>query len=55
MLGDLNGHVRRHIDGFDGWWCVGHRNLEGRNLFVFYLRKDLCVSNTWLKKKNKNS
>ena len=31
-LVDFNGHVGRHIDGFDGcygWYCVGHRNLEG--------------------------
>ena len=30
---DLNGHVGRHIDGFDGvheGYCVGQRNLEGR-------------------------
>ena len=31
-LGDFNGHVGRHIDGFDGvhgGYDVGQRNLEG--------------------------
>ena len=30
-LGDINGHIRRHIDGFDaihGGYGVGQRNLE---------------------------
>ena len=34
-LGDLNGHVGRHIDGFDGvhgGLGVGQSNLEGRKL-----------------------
>ena len=32
-LGDINGHVGRHINEFDwvhGGYGVGHRNLEGR-------------------------
>ena len=36
-LGDINGHVGRHIDGFDGMhggYGVGQRNLEGRILLV---------------------
>ena len=35
---DLNGHVGRHIDGFDGVhgrYGVGQRNLEGRMLLEF--------------------
>ena len=31
-LGDINGHVGRHIDGFDGvheGYGAGQRNLEG--------------------------
>ena len=28
-LGDFNGHVDRHIDGFHGGFGVGQRNLEG--------------------------
>ena len=49
-LGDFNGHVGRHIDGFDGvhgWFGVGLRNLEGRMLLEFCLEMELCVSNTW--------
>ena len=32
-LGDINGHVGRHIEGFDGvrgGHDIGQRNLEGR-------------------------
>ena len=35
FLGDFNGHVGRHIDGFDrvhGRYGVGQRNMEGRML-----------------------
>ena len=32
---------------------VGHRNVEGRMLLEFCLHKELCVSNTWLKRKEK--
>ena len=42
-LGDINGHVHRHIDGFDGvhgGYGVGHRNLEGRMLLEFCLEKE---------------
>ena len=34
-LCDFNGHVGRHIDGFNGvhgGYCVDQRNLEGRIL-----------------------
>ena len=34
-LGNINGHVSRHIDGFDGVHGrhgIGQRNLEGRML-----------------------
>ena len=51
-LGDFNGYVSRHIDGFDGvhgGYGVGQRNLEGRMLLEFSLEKGLCVSNTWFK------
>ena len=50
FLGDFNGHVGTHIDGFDGMHVgegVGHRNLEGGILLEFCLEKSLCVSNTW--------
>ena len=49
-LADINGHIGRHIDGFDGIHGgngVGHRNLKGRMLSVLCLAKELCVSNTW--------
>ena len=55
-LGDLNGHVGRHIDGFDGVhgrYCVGQRNLEGRMLSEFCLEKESCVSTTWIKRVRK--
>ena len=45
-LGDLNGHVGRHIDGFDwayGGYGVCQRNLKGRVLLEFCLEKELCV------------
>ena len=48
-LGDFNGHV----DGFDGDYGVGQRNLEGRILLEFRLEKELCVSNTWFKKEER--
>ena len=45
-LGDFNGHIGRHIDGFDeicGGFGVGERNLEGRMLLEFCLEKGLHV------------
>ena len=51
-LGDFNGHIGRHIDGFYrvyGLYGVGHRNSEGRMSLEFCLEKELCVSNTWFK------
>ena len=53
-LGEFYGHVGRHIDGFDEVheaYGVGQRNLEGRMLSQFCLKKELCVSNTLLKRK----
>ena len=49
-LDDFNGHVSRHIDGFDGGHGVDQRNFEGRMLLEFCLEKKLCVSNTWSKR-----
>ena len=52
----INGHVDRHIDGFDGVHGrhgKGQRNLEGRMLLEFCLEKELCVSNTWSKREGK--
>ena len=39
-FGNLSG---RHIDGFDGGYGVGWRNLEGRMLLEFCLEKELRV------------
>ena len=55
-LGDLNGHIDRHIDGFDGaygWYGVSQRNLEGRMFLKFCIEKELCASNTWSKREEK--
>ena len=44
-LGDCNGHVGRHINGFDGdhgVYGVGQMNLEGSMLLKYYLEKELC-------------
>ena len=49
-LGDFNGHVGRNIYGVHGGYGVGQRNLNGGMLLVFCLEKELCVSNTWLKR-----
>ena len=52
-LGDFDGHVGRHIDGFDGvhgGYDIGQRNLGGRVLLEFCLEKELCVTNTWFKR-----
>ena len=55
-LGDFNGHVGRHIDGFDeviGDYVVDQRNVERRMLLEFCLEKELCVSNTLFKREEK--
>ena len=52
FLGDFKGHSR-HIDRFYGvhsMYGVGRRNLEGRMLLEFCLKKELCVSDTWFKR-----
>ena len=44
-LGDFNGQVSRHIDGFDvvyGGHSVGQRNLERRMLLESCLDKESC-------------
>ena len=46
FLGDIDGHVGRHIDGFVGvygGYGVDQRNLERRMLLEFCLDKDLFV------------
>ena len=44
-LGVFNGHVNMHIDEFDCFfrgYGVVQRNLEGRMLLEFCLKKKLC-------------
>ena len=46
LLGDINGHVGRHIDGLGavhGGYDVGQRNSKGKMLLQFCLEKELCV------------
>ena len=55
-MDDYNGHVGRHIDGFDGvhgGYGVGKKNLEGRMLLQLSLNKELYVSTTWSKREAK--
>ena len=55
-LGDINGHIGRHIDGLNfvhRGLGVGQSNLEGRMLLEFCLEKELCVSNTCVKREEK--
>ena len=54
-LGDLNGHIGKEVDGFEGLhggFGIGKRNLEGKLLLEFCVEKDLCVGNSWFKKKD---
>ena len=56
-LGDLNGHVGRHIDGFNevhGVCGVDQRNLDEVILLEFCLEKELCVSNTLFRREEKS-
>ena len=57
-LGDINGHVGRHIDGFEevhGGYGLGKRNLEGRMFLEFCLDNELCVSSKSLKREEKRN
>ena len=42
-LDDINGHAGRHIDGLDGGYGVGQRNLEGKMLLESCVEKQLCI------------
>ena len=55
-MGDFNGHMERHVDGFDffhGWYGVGQRNLVERMLLESCLEKEFCTSNTWFVREEK--
>ena len=48
-MGDLNGHVGRNSDGFQGahgGFSIGKRNQEGKMLLEFCDAKHLCIANT---------
>ena len=48
-LGNLNGHVGRRIDVFEGvhgGHGVCKKNVEGTRLLEFCDEKELCVANT---------
>ena len=54
-LGDFNGHIGKEVNGFEGvhgGFGTGKRNLEDRLLLKFCVEKDLCVGNSWFKKKD---
>ena len=54
-LGDFNGHVGKCSEGFEGihgGYGIGKRNVEGRMLLDFCVQKELCVANTWYKKRD---
>ena len=51
-IGDLNGHVGKKANGFEGVHegnGIGEQNLE------FCDQKNFCVANTWFKKKGSGS
>ena len=53
-IGDFNGHVGKKLNGFEsihGGNKIGEKNLKGR--LEFRDQKNLCVANTWFKKKKK--
>ena len=55
-LGDFNGHVGKYAEGFEGihgGYGIGKRHAEERMLLDFWDQKELCVANTWYKKKDK--
>ena len=54
-LGDFNGQVGKCAEGFEGihgGYGIGKRNVEGRMSLDFCVQKELCVVNTWYKKRD---
>ena len=54
-LGNFNGPVGKCAEGFEGihgGYGIGKRNVEGRMLLDFCVQKELCVANTWYKKRD---
>ena len=55
-LGDFNGQVGKCVEGFErihAGYGIRKRNAEGRMLLDLCDQKELCVGNTWFKKKDK--
>ena len=51
-LCDINGHIG-DFGRMHGGYGVGQRIFEGRLLSQFCMEKEICVSNTWLKRDEK--
>jgi len=55
--GDLNGHVGRTADGYEGvhgGFGYGNRNLEGDLILEFCDANEMTICNTWFEKKTNN-
>ena len=55
-IGDFNNDVGKKVDGFEdvhGGNRIEKQNLEGEMLLEICDQKDLCVANTWFKKRKK--
>ena len=53
-MGDFNEHVGRRIDGFEGVYDgqgFGKRNVEGRRLLEFGIKRSWAEQIQWFKKK----
>ena len=42
-LGDINGHIGRHIDGLYEGHGVGQRNFKGKMTLEFCPEKEICA------------
>ena len=57
-FGDFNGHVWKCAEGFEGilggygGYAIKKRNVKGRMLLDFCVQRELCVTNTWYKKRD---
>ena len=52
----MYGHVGKQIEGYEdvhGGNGIGERNVEGKLLLEFCDEKELCVANTWFRKRKK--
>ena len=55
-IGDFHGHVWKQSEGYEdvhGGNGIGERNVEGKMLLEFCDEKELCVANTWFRKREK--